>query len=323
MNGPSTQTSETTPTSSTTDENLSCPAAGTEKVEKVEPTDPDPEPKSFVAMMKRWPKATFCIIGNEFCERFSFVGMRAVLTLYVMNIMAFSDNNATVLFHSFIVLCYTTPLFGSILADGYIGKFCHLWAAGEMLRYLDIIALVVIGIGTGGIKPCVCAFGGDQFNPNHLRMISIFFSVFYFTINAGSTISTLVTPMLRTVPCNGSDSCYPLAFGIPAGLMVLATLIFASGSVFYKKIPPKENVMARVCSTIGKRFVEDVKSLFRVIIVFLPVPFFWSLYDQQGSRWIIQAVAMNSRITGSFTVLPDQMITLNAILILIFIPIFQ
>uniref|UniRef100_F1KUZ0 Oligopeptide transporter 1 n=1 Tax=Ascaris suum TaxID=6253 RepID=F1KUZ0_ASCSU len=391
MNGPSTQTSETTPTSSTTDEKLSCPAAGTEKVEKVEPADPDPEPKSFVGMMKRWPKATFCIIGSEFCERFSFVGMRAVLTLYVMNIMAFSDNNATVLFHSFIVLCYTTPLFGSILADGYIGKFWTIlsislvYAAGNVILavastfakgdsthpYLDIVALVVIGIGTGGIKPCVCAFGGDQFNPNHLRMISIFFSVFYFTINAGSTISTLVTPMLRTVPCNGSDSCYPLAFGIPAGLMVLATLIFASGSVFYKKIPPKENVMARVCSTIGrairnkissktkrshwlehyldthncesdphcialrnngklisekcaqKRFVEDVKSLFRVIIVFLPVPFFWSLYDQQGSRWIIQAVAMNSRITGSFTVLPDQMITLNAILILIFIPIFQ
>ncbi|VDM50807.1 unnamed protein product [Toxocara canis] len=312
-------------------------------------------------MVKRWPKSTFCIIANEFCERFSFVGMRTVLTLYVINILSFDDSKATILFHSFIVLCYTTPLLGSIIADSYIGKF---W-------YLDIVGLVIIGIGTGGIKPCVCAFGGDQFNQNHLRMISIFFSVFYFSVNAGSMISSLVTPLLRTVPCNGLDSCYPMAFGIPAGLMVLATLVFVSGSIFYKKFPPKENIFLRVCQTIGralrnkitskesrshwlehsldthncetdqhciayrqskkfltekcaeKRFVEDVKSLIRVIIVLLPVPFFWSLYDQQGSRWIIQAVAMNSKITDSFTLLPDQVITCNSVLVLIFIPFFQ
>ena len=55
----------------------------------------------------------------------------------------------------------------------------------------------------------------------------------------------------------------------------------------------------------------------------LPVPFFWSLYDQQGSRWVIQAVAMDGQITKGFALLPDQMATLNAILIMVFIPIFQ
>uniref|UniRef100_A0A914YI80 Uncharacterized protein n=1 Tax=Panagrolaimus superbus TaxID=310955 RepID=A0A914YI80_9BILA len=74
---------------------------------------------------------------------------------------------------------------------------------------------------------------------------------------------------------------------------------------------------------IESRFVEDVKSLIRVLIMMLPVPFFWSLYDQQGSRWVIQAIAMDGQITDNFALLPDQMATLNAILIMSFIPIFQ
>uniref|UniRef100_A0A914S3B0 Amino acid permease/ SLC12A domain-containing protein n=1 Tax=Parascaris equorum TaxID=6256 RepID=A0A914S3B0_PAREQ len=104
---------------------------------------------------------------------------RTILTLYVMNILALNATNATILFHAFIVLCYTSPLVGSTLADGYIGNG------------LDLFGLVIIAIGTGGIKPCVAAFGGDQFNPRYTTMISMFFSIFYFTINAGSTISNV------------------------------------------------------------------------------------------------------------------------------------
>lgn len=55
----------------------------------------------------------------------------------------------------------------------------------------------------------------------------------------------------------------------------------------------------------------------------LPVPMFWALYDQLGSRWIIQALAMDGRVTDSFRILPDQMQTFNSILILAFIPLFQ
>lgn len=47
----------------------------------------------------------------------------AVLTLYLINILKYSDNTATVLYHSFIVLTYTSPLLGSVLADGFFGKF--------------------------------------------------------------------------------------------------------------------------------------------------------------------------------------------------------
>ena len=48
----------------------------------------------------------------------------------------------------------------------------------------------------------------------------------------------------------GVDSCYPLAFGVPAGLMAIATVVFMLGSFWYIKNPPKENIIARVAGTI-------------------------------------------------------------------------
>ncbi|ETN86941.1 POT family protein [Necator americanus] len=237
-------------------------------------------------------------------------------------------------------------------------------------RWLDLTGLVIIGFGTGGIKPCVSAFGGDQFEVGQERMLSLFFSVFYFSINAGSMISTFISPIFRSQPCLGQDSCYPLAFGIPAVLMILATCLFMAGSFWYKKPPPKENIFGEVARLMGravankfhsktkkqhwldnymdthvcendpkclslraetgndeacqkKTFIDDVKSLLRVLIMFLPVPMFWALYDQQGSIWLIQGIQMDCRLSGNLLLLPDQVQTLNAVLILLFIPIFQ
>ncbi|GMT23319.1 hypothetical protein PFISCL1PPCAC_14616 [Pristionchus fissidentatus] len=344
------------------------------------------QPEGFREIVRRWPKKTLFIIGNEFCERFSYYGMRAILTIYLINFLGYGNNDATVIFHGFTVLAYTTPLFGSMLADGYIGKYWTIfflsivYAIGQVTlaaasyfpanhfvhksSWLDFLGLVIIAIGTGGIKPCVSSFGGDQFHPSHTRMISIFFSLFYFSINAGSTLSMFITPIFRHIPCLGQDSCFPLAFGVPAVLMLVATGLFMVGSFWYKRMPPTENVIWKVASTIvraimNKRrsseqrqhwldhalddhdcvtdtkcmaddsicaqesFVTDVKSLVRVVVMMTPFPMFWALYDQQGSRWTIQAMQMNSRIVGGIHLLPDQMQVLNAILILIFIPFFQ
>ena len=89
---------------------------------------------------------------------------------------------------------------------------------------MSFIGLSLIGVGTGGIKPCVAAFGGEQFKlPEQARHVTTFFSIFYDSINSGSLISTLLTPTLRKeVKCFGQDSCFPLAFGIPTVLMIVA-----------------------------------------------------------------------------------------------------
>jgi dipeptide/tripeptide permease len=55
----------------------------------------------------------------------------------------------------------------------------------------------------------------------------------------------------------------------------------------------------------------------------LPVPFFWTLYDQQPTVWMVQALQMDCRLWGGLSMLPDQMQTLNTVFILVYIPIFQ
>lgn len=87
-----------------------------------------------------------------------------------------------------------------------------------------IVGLILIGIGSGGIKPCVAAFGGDQFKiPEQAAQIATFFSIFYFAINAGSLISTYLMPFVRQdVHCFGDLSCFSLAFGIPGALMIVS-----------------------------------------------------------------------------------------------------
>lgn len=86
------------------------------------------------------------------------------------------------------------------------------------------IGLALISIGAGGIKPCVNTFGGDQFKlPEQATQLATYFSLFYLTINVGSFISGLVTPVLRAdVHCFGRNDCYSLAFGAPSVLMFVA-----------------------------------------------------------------------------------------------------
>lgn len=89
---------------------------------------------------------------------------------------------------------------------------------------MTVIGLLLIAVGTGGIKPCVSAFGGDQFKlPQQASQLATFFSLFYFAINAGSLISTSLTPVLREdVHCFGNNDCYSLAFGVPGALMIVS-----------------------------------------------------------------------------------------------------
>lgn len=216
---------------------------------------------------------------------------------------------------------------------------------------VTIVGLVLIAVGTGGIKPCVSAFGGDQFQlPEQAIELAKFFSLFYFAINAGSMISTTLTPVLRAdVQCFGDEDCYSLAFGVPAVLMLVSMVIFVAGRSLYKVQPPSGNMIFGVsqCITnaykgwrqnrkekpmehfldyatpvVGQQMVYETKCLAKILLLYVPFPVFWALSDQQGSRWTFQATHMDGSVLG-YQVKPDQMQVINPLLILAFIPLFD
>ena len=53
-------------------------------------------------------------------EWFDFV---AILVIYLVDWLKFSDSTSTAVYHGFIMTCYFTPVFGAMLADGAIGKY--------------------------------------------------------------------------------------------------------------------------------------------------------------------------------------------------------
>src|SRR5208283_6026314 len=83
-----------------------------------------------------------------------------------------------------------------------------------------LAGLALVALGTGGIKPCVSTNVGDQFTSRNQHLIERAFSYFYFSINAGSSISIWFCPILLK---NGHPQ---LAFGMPAAMMLVATLVF-------------------------------------------------------------------------------------------------
>lgn len=72
----------------------------------------------------------------------------------------------------------------------------------------------------------------------------------------------------------------------------------------------------------SQKLISDIKSVLKVLTLFLLLPFFWALFDQQGSRWTFQATRMNGDI-GFTKIKPDQMQLINPLLILVFIPLFD
>ena len=279
---------------------------------------------------KNMPKGIPYIIGNELAERFSFYGMKCILivfmTKYLMdhngNYNTMSNAEATHWYHLFTSAVYYTPILGAIISDVFLGKYktilflSIIYCLGHLTLALDetawglAIGLSLISVGAGGIKPCVSAHVGDQFGKTNSHLLEKVFSWFYLSINLGAFISTMLTPIL--LKYYGSH----IAFGIPGILMFIATILFWMGRNTFIHIPPG-----------GMKFLKEVFSregltaIGKLCIIYIFIAPFWSLFDQTGSTWIIQAENLNRNWLG-INWLPSQIQAINPIMILIFAPTF-
>ena len=283
----------------------------------------------------KMPRGIPYIIGNELAERFSYYGMKTILvvfmTQYLMNQSGQSapmdDTEAKTWFHLFSMANYFFPIIGAFVSDMFFGKYktiisvsivyClgHVALAVDETRIGLAIGLTLIAIGSGGIKPCVSAHVGDQFEKKNKHLLEKIFSIFYFAINLGAAASSLLTPILL-------DQFGPhIAFGFPGLLMFIATFVFWLGRKVFVAIPP-----------VGvKQYKRDVfskkglKAILNLSVMYIFIAVFWSLFDQTGSSWVLQAQKMDKIINLGFVkfeLLASQIQAINPLLIMIFIPLF-
>jgi dipeptide/tripeptide permease len=199
----------------------------------------------------RWPSQVRFILGNEAAERFSYYGMKAILALYITNVLMQTRDQATHVIHLFGFVNYFMPLVGAWISDRLWGRYrTILWisllycaghgvlALSDAVSTIDgkilclYIGLGLIAFGSGGIKPCVSAFMGDQFKPEQKHLLQKAYAAFYWCINLGSTASFLIIPWIR------KEYGYSWAFGVPGIAMAIATLIFWLGTRHYVRVEP-------------------------------------------------------------------------------------
>ncbi|MES2858648.1 MAG: oligopeptide:H+ symporter [Pseudomonadota bacterium] len=203
----------------------------------------------------RLPRQIPYIIGNEACERFSFYGMRNILVPFLISSILLGylpqgpdrEGAAKDIFHTFVIGVYFFPLLGGWLSDRYFGKyntvlwFSLIYCAGHacLAMFEDsakgfYTGLFLIALGSGGIKPLVVSFCGDQFDQTNKDKAKLVFDAFYWIINFGSFFASLFAPLLLR---NYGPA---VAFGVPGVLMLIATFIFWLGRHKYVNVPPSK-----------------------------------------------------------------------------------
>ena len=208
------------------------------------------------------PRQIRYIIGNEGCERFSFYGMRNILTVFLVSSLLLylpeteRARGAKDVFHTFVIGVYFFPLLGGWLADRFFGKYhTILWLSlvycvGQACLAMYVtnrtgfyIGLGLIALGSGGIKPCVASFVGDQFDQTNKHRAKVVFDAFYWIINFGSFFASLLMPIFL------KQLGPAFAFGIPGVLMFISTAVLWFGRkqyVMVRPAPPNPHAFLRV-----------------------------------------------------------------------------
>lgn len=274
----------------------------------------------------RWfgnhPKGFWFFFWGEFAERCSFYGMRAILAKYMADQLALGQDNAGTYMSFFIAACYFLPLLGGWVADNFFGKYWtivgfslpyilgHVILGVEDFVYL-VVALTLLAMGSGVIKPNISTLMGltyDQQRPGQTKLRSDAFAMFYFAINIGAAISQFALPPIRT------NCGYAIAFLVPAGLMVVAFIIFALGKKYYGIQTIERKILTPEERTERWRVVGRIAGLFFLIM------FFWAIFDQSTSTWVFFAEACMELNVFGLDFDPDQFQAFNSIFILLLLP---
>ncbi len=197
---------------------------------------------------KGHPKGLAVLFTTEMWERFNFYGMRAILSLFLINALAFKEADSSLIYGGFLALCYLTPMLGGFISDKFLGnRNCILigglmMAIGQLMlfmsasRYdtdlgfaqtLTYLAFVIIIFGNGFFKPNISSMVGSLYPKGDNRLDSAF-TIFYMGINVGAFLGNFICSSVGDVKHGDirDVSAFKYGFLAAAIAMLLATVIF-------------------------------------------------------------------------------------------------
>jgi solute carrier family 15 (peptide/histidine transporter), member 3/4 len=306
-----------------------------------------PETKSTTS---KW--VTVAILLTELCERLTFYSLSGNLVLFCTNILQFSNDAAVNISFSFTALVYFIPLGGGYIADLISGRFNAIYGSAliyvlgatsvtlssgqydEMFndrqhnldisgrRALYILGLLLIAIGSGGIKANVSTFGAQQLDRMGANAVQTFFNWFYWFINLGAAIAYSGVVYIQ------QEVSFFVGYLIPTFSILLAIVIFMLPRKSYVNETTGANalkdfvqVYAGAIKSYKRRsikyrrildyarasnggehadyVVDNVLRIQRILPIFACIIMFWTIYFQMQNTFFLQGERLNLNITNS------------------------
>lgn len=185
---------------------------------------------AFVINGKEQPRQLWMLFFTEMWERFSFYGMRALLILYMTNVLTMADEAANFQYAAYNALVYTTPLLGGWLADKYLGYRKSILLGGILMAighlvlalpqdYTFFLGLGFLISGNGFFKPNISSLLGRFYSGNDPRK-DTGYSIFYMGVNIGAFLGSMICGYL------GQKVNWHYGFGLAGIFMILGLIVF-------------------------------------------------------------------------------------------------
>jgi POT family proton-dependent oligopeptide transporter len=260
------------------------------------------------------PRGLTYLFTTEMAERFSYYGMRAILVLYLTNYLLlhptvdgvwgyasvkhlleliFNGGDplgvqplSSTIYGAYTALVYLTPFFGGIIADRWLGQRYSVIVGGIIMAIGEFVlmapqamflGLLLLIIGNGFFKPNISTQVGNLYKAGDSR-IDRAYSIFYVGINVGAFFSPLICGSLAEDPNYG----YHWGFFAAGVGMVLGQLIYMFA---LRTLPPDRIARVKASTETAKQPLtrQDWGAVIAIVLLCIPVTFFWATYEQQGN----------------------------------------
>ena len=278
------------------------------------------------------PIGLFVLFFTEMWERFSYYGMRAILTLYLVEKtdainpgLGWTDIEALSLYGWYTMMVYVMSIPGGIIADKFLGQKKSVYVGGVLLLIGHSIlaveqtwafysGLVFIVLGVGMLKPNISTMVGGLYKKGDLRRDKGF-TLFYIGINIGAFLASIIVGYV------GEVHGWHYGFGLAGFGMLLGLIQYALGQKHLKHVGnflgASENLEEK--EAMKKPLTKIEKDRVSVLLLsFLIVILFWGAFEQAGGLMNIYTKTKTDRMLLGMEIPATWFQSLNALFIVIF-----